>query len=424
MQRIDLLTPSNALPGFRGTEDEEFAALFAQAVAPAAGSAGAWPGAEAYVENMLSRLFPGGVKVGAGLLTWLGAIAGGALSSSFGEYLVGVATGRIPPEISARELQFAGGMVQAMGIQRNTFERLSPEGKVALVRGFAAIAQDGGLNDGQKREAASALFARVSGGVVDQGGRVLPGPSGLSPQDQDRLGLTGRPPQPGAAPQLPRNEGFPTGREPGPLVMTSPGSQPEGIRTHTVFPRGLVGDLEIQRTVFPAMIGGPSSEPRDSFANPARLPQILTEIEMLANSARPVATPKAGQNLALLEYDLEGVTGSLPSISGNRRIPGFAPPVPANQALLPPLYPNRQADTEYKLLNWLAENIEAHLDGEQTGGRVALYSKYTVCQSCAEVIRQFQQMYPRISVTVIHGSQERGPVNLSDPLPGRSRPNQ
>jgi hypothetical protein len=426
MLSIDLSSPSNAAP-FNATpsyassarsslEEQEQFALVAQ-LSPAA----AWPGAEAYIDNLLTRLFPGGVQVGAGALAWLGAIAGGVLSSSFGEYLVGVASGRIPPEISARDLQFAGPLVTATGIGQDAFQRLSPEGKIALIKGFAAISQDDALTPQQMREAGNALYARLSGAVIGESGRALPGPAGLTPQEQENLGLTGRPAQPDAASRMPAQEGFPTGGDAWPLVLTNPGAQPD-VSSHTGYPRDALRDLAIQRTVFPALTGGPGFEDTP-FGDPSRLPQVLSDVEMLARSAKPVATPGASRNIAMLEYDLDGVTGRLPSISGNRTVPGFAPPVPADSAIIPALYNNRQADTEYKLLNWLAENIENHLDGADTSGRIAIYSKFTVCDSCAAVIRQFQELYPRISVTVIHGTEPRMPTNLSDPLPGNPRPN-
>lgn len=148
----------------------------------------------------------------------------------------------------------------------------------------------------------------------------------------------------------------------------------------------------------------------------AALPDVIVEVREAAANARPVATLRPGQNVAKLEYDLEGVTGHLYAASGSREIQNFVPPVAAGEEVIPPLYSNRGSDTEFKLLNWLARNLNEHLNGAETSGRIVLYSQYTVCEPCAHVIREFKRMFPLIDVIVIAGERQR-PESLSDHLP-------
>jgi hypothetical protein len=149
----------------------------------------------------------------------------------------------------------------------------------------------------------------------------------------------------------------------------------------------------------------------------ASLPDVIAEVREAAANARPVATLRPGQNVAKLEYDLEGLTGHLYASSGNREIQDFVPPVAPGEEVIPPLYSNRGSDTEFKLLNWLARNLNEHLNGAETSGRIVLYSQYTVCEPCAHVIREFKRMFPQIDVIVIAGERQR-PEGLSDHLPG------
>ena len=148
----------------------------------------------------------------------------------------------------------------------------------------------------------------------------------------------------------------------------------------------------------------------------ARLPDVIEEVRAAASNARPVATLRPGQNVAKLEYDLDGVTGELYAASGNRVIQNFVPPVAEGQEVIPARYNNRASDTEYKLLNWLAWNLNEHLDGAETSGRIVLFSQYTVCESCAKVISEFERRFPLIYVYVFEGERQR-PQSLSDPLP-------
>ncbi|WP_428995046.1 deaminase domain-containing protein [Kribbella qitaiheensis] len=61
---------------------------------------------------------------------------------------------------------------------------------------------------------------------------------------------------------------------------------------------------------------------------------------------------------------------------------------------------SRQADTEWKLLERIAQIAEP-----QSRGTVALYSERVICESCPGVISDFRSRYPGIQLNVYSGGK-------------------
>lgn len=56
-------------------------------------------------------------------------------------------------------------------------------------------------------------------------------------------------------------------------------------------------------------------------------------------------------------------------------------------------------DAEYKALSALAETLEM-FDNPQIEGKLYLYSERNPCESCLGVIKQFQQRFPNLEITL------------------------
>jgi hypothetical protein len=170
---------------------------------------------------------------------------------------------------------------------------------------------------------------------------------------------------------------------------------------------------------------GPQSKERMQLYRKQRerLPEVINEVRAAASSARPVATLKANQNVAKVEWNIEGNSGQLLSASGSKQISGFVPSVDSEKALIPAMFNNRSSDTEYKLLNAVAQELNEKYQGRDTTGSITLFSEFSVCISCANVIKEFKKMFPLVDITVIAGPRQRRPASLSDKLP-KSGPDQ
>ncbi|MFF2089256.1 deaminase domain-containing protein [Paenibacillus sp. NPDC058174] len=62
----------------------------------------------------------------------------------------------------------------------------------------------------------------------------------------------------------------------------------------------------------------------------------------------------------------------------------------------------RDGDTEYKILNDLAEKIG---DNTNASGSIKLFTEKDTCGSCNKIIQQFSQKYPNIKIEVIHNNE-------------------
>lgn len=66
---------------------------------------------------------------------------------------------------------------------------------------------------------------------------------------------------------------------------------------------------------------------------------------------------------------------------------------------------NRDADTEYKILNDIAERIEKlKSEGKEiSGGKIRLFTEKDTCGSCSKIIKDFSEEY-NIDIEVIHNA--------------------
>ncbi len=113
--------------------------------------------------------------------------------------------------------------------------------------------------------------------------------------------------------------------------------------------------------------------------------------------AQPGGPIGAGRNVAVAEYNVNGQTGFVGSVSGGNR-PGMAP-IPTNPRFTPTEVGwLRSTDSEYKIL----EDIAARFGPDATG-MVRIYSERPPCPSCEDVFRQFREAYPGINLIVDHG---------------------
>ncbi|WP_236249554.1 deaminase domain-containing protein [Lysinibacillus sphaericus] len=64
----------------------------------------------------------------------------------------------------------------------------------------------------------------------------------------------------------------------------------------------------------------------------------------------------------------------------------------------------RDGDTEYKILNDLAERIGTN---SKTNGTIKLFTEKDTCDSCNLIIQQFSKKYPDITIEVIHNSDKK-----------------
>ncbi|MGY6646109.1 MAG: deaminase domain-containing protein [Salinarimonas sp.] len=286
-------------------------------------------------------------------------------------------------------------------------------------------------------------FSRDVFAAIVSGRSVIPGPLDGPPAELPQAGPQGNP-------SFPPVPGFPA-NDPGMPPYTDTSNNDPSVPTTEAGPQTLPDPREFDPNRPSTPLYGPENalpggSPPDRNTNEAResdeaegadeaeggregirdmaeyaalrasLPDVIEEVRAAANNARPVMTMGDKLNVAKVEYDLDGVTGYLYGASGNRLIQNFVPPVAEGEEVIPARYNNRTSDTEYKLLNWLARNLNEHLDGAETSGRIVLFSQYTVCDSCANVIREFKRMFPLIDIIVIAGERQR-PQSLSDPLP-------
>jgi The BURPS668_1122 family of deaminases len=56
-------------------------------------------------------------------------------------------------------------------------------------------------------------------------------------------------------------------------------------------------------------------------------------------------------------------------------------------------------DAEYKVLSAIADALQMHYD-LQVEGELYLYTERQPCESCNNVLRQFEEKFPNIKITV------------------------
>jgi hypothetical protein len=65
----------------------------------------------------------------------------------------------------------------------------------------------------------------------------------------------------------------------------------------------------------------------------------------------------------------------------------------------------RNTDSEYKMLNKLAEDLGAVRGGKypNINGEIKIVSELEYCNSCQGVIQQFNEMFPKIKLILVDG---------------------
>ncbi|RNB60242.1 hypothetical protein EDM57_02760 [Brevibacillus gelatini] len=134
---------------------------------------------------------------------------------------------------------------------------------------------------------------------------------------------------------------------------------------------------------------------------------------------------KKGGNFGYAEVDIPVVeqkefysSSQVDFTSGNSNLEGFSlkPENPIFRATKAPDKKGddfvREADTEYKILNDLAEKIG---ENNNVAGKVKLFTEKDTCGSCNNIISQFKERYPNIKIEVIHnGGELIAPKNMSN----------
>jgi hypothetical protein len=125
------------------------------------------------------------------------------------------------------------------------------------------------------------------------------------------------------------------------------------------------------------------------------------------NELRDSGTVSAKRNIAAAEVGIDG-QGSyvLRSVSGSAERAGSVSEVGTEgnpQRFIPQATGSnaRFSDTEFKLLNQIANNLGPSSDS--VSGSVNLYSELPLCASCSSVAGQFQESFPNIDLNITTG---------------------
>jgi hypothetical protein len=122
---------------------------------------------------------------------------------------------------------------------------------------------------------------------------------------------------------------------------------------------------------------------------------------------------KKSKNLAFADTTIEGIDSSSlkPALSGEYSPPGTTS-MPDGERFFTTItdkYP-REFDSEVKLLENIAQqyvNLPGVVkDGDQyrgISGSIDLFTERAPCQSCADVIQQFRQMFPDLEINYTSG---------------------
>ncbi|MDU5146162.1 MAG: deaminase domain-containing protein [Paenibacillus dendritiformis] len=135
---------------------------------------------------------------------------------------------------------------------------------------------------------------------------------------------------------------------------------------------------------------------------------------------------KKDGNFAYADVDIQGINkkdfysySSLHKTSGNPNYEGFSvkPENPRFEATHAPdsagVVYKRDADTEYKILNDIAERIEKLKSQgiSVEGGKIKLFTEKDTCGSCSKIIKEFSEAY-NIDIEVIHNGGK--PIDIKN----------
>jgi RHS repeat-associated protein len=156
----------------------------------------------------------------------------------------------------------------------------------------------------------------------------------------------------------------------------------------------------------------PAVEPSTGGSEPAAAPETTSgNTTPSANSGssgaqqlRAANNVGNGRNIAIVSYNVDGSAGSEWASSGPDFNGSISKPTNPDFYATPTGNNLRNADSEYKVFNWLSEKLNPMDESvSNVSGTVDLYTERPPCPSCANVIRQFQRMFPNINVNVTHG---------------------
>lgn len=129
-------------------------------------------------------------------------------------------------------------------------------------------------------------------------------------------------------------------------------------------------------------------------------------IDRFLDRAKEIRKPlkselKSGGNVAIADIDIDGISKELRAHSkiqnvedgfiGKPKAPKFKPKTVGHF---------RDVDTEYKILEEIAKQIG---DNKDVTGSIDLFTEFTPCESCCDVLLQFEEKYPNIKLTVYDG---------------------
>ncbi|BAV96900.1 putative Ig domain-containing protein [Lysobacter enzymogenes] len=129
--------------------------------------------------------------------------------------------------------------------------------------------------------------------------------------------------------------------------------------------------------------------------------EVIAEMNKLRYDMGLTSNTKWERNFAYMDFDIEGVSGRRFALSSSTNSPGMAP-TPTERFFDTFSVRNtpRANDTEVKLLEELAwrYNPQRLARVEDVRGSVRITSELRICDSCDNVIRQFQTMFPNVEV--------------------------
>jgi hypothetical protein len=130
-------------------------------------------------------------------------------------------------------------------------------------------------------------------------------------------------------------------------------------------------------------------------------PEMSAYLEARAVEVRSALVIQKKRNIAVLNYNIDGISGEILGVSGEIAFDGTAP-VPSKRLFATIMQQGsgithtREFDSEIKVLTELAQKIRLDSKGE-----INMYSHWRQpCRSCAGVINQFKEMFPEIKVNL------------------------
>lgn len=102
-----------------------------------------------------------------------------------------------------------------------------------------------------------------------------------------------------------------------------------------------------------------------------------------------------GKNIAFATFEVSGKAGSVVATSGEY-VPSGTISMPLNRVFS--TAPKRAFDSEVFIMEHIAQDLS-----RDATGTIRIFSERKVCNSCEEVIKQFKEMFPNITVLVEHG---------------------